>query len=131
MSAQASGHAGERARRSARAHACPLARPRACALALFLLLLGCGGGPGDAEPEVTPDSLLADALVPLHLADARADATGEDADSLRAAAYAHVRRTTGLDSASVTTRLAAVTRRPDEAAALYRLVADRLEALRR
>ena len=100
----------------------PATRPAAAlALAVALAALaGCAGDDPDAA-EVTPDSLLAEALVTLHLADARGALPGENADSLRAAAYAAARRATGLDSAAVTARL--------DAAALYRLVADRLEAL--
>jgi hypothetical protein len=99
------------------------------ASAVLVLLAGCAAGELDEAPEVAPDSLLAEALVTLHLADARAEADSLHADSLRAAAYAAVHRTTGLDSAAVAARLAAAVRRPDEAAALYRLVAEQLEAM--
>jgi hypothetical protein len=105
------------------------ARGRVGALAL-LMLAGCGAEP-DAGADVEPDTALAEALVALHLADARAAATGEDADSLRAAAYDHVHRATGLDSAGVAARLRAATHRPDEVAAVYERVTRRLDALRR
>lgn len=114
-------------RRSAGAPACL----HACALALLFALVGCSGGAEEPIAEVEPDSVLAEALVPLYLADARAAVTGEDAGRLRDAAYAEARRTTGLDSAAVGARLRDAVRRPDEAAALYRRVAERLEALRR
>jgi hypothetical protein len=108
------------------------ARRYARALAFLLpALTACGRADPDARPEAVADTLLAEALVPLHLADARAATTGEDADSLRAAAYAEARRTTGLDSVAVASRLRAAAARPEEAAALYRRVSDRLEALRR
>ena len=100
-------------------------------LPLLVLLGACGDEAGEATPEVAPDSVLAEALVPLHLAEARAAVAGEDADSLRAAAYAAARRATGLDSAAIAARLRAVARRPEEATALYRRVSDRLDSLRR
>ena len=58
------------------------------------------------------------------------ETTGEPADSLRAAAYTHLRRTTGLDSAAVAARLTEAARRPADADALFARVADSLSALR-
>jgi len=104
-----------------------LARLHACALGL--LLAACGGAE-EAEVGAEPDPRLVGALVALHLTDARAETTGEPADSLRAAAYAHVRRTTGLDSAAVAARLTEAARRPADADALFARVADSLSALR-
>jgi hypothetical protein len=97
---------------------------------LAFLLTGCGTA-SEGETAVEPDTLLAEALVPLHLADARAATTGEDADSLRARAYVEAERTTGLDSAAVAARLQRVVRHPEEATALYGRLAERLEALGR
>ena len=99
-------------------------------LASLLTLTGCASNT-DSEAAVEPDSLLAEALVPLHLADARAATTGEDADSLRALAYAAAERNTGLDSVAVAERLRDAVSRPEEATALYTLVTERLEGLRR
>src|SRR5690606_8697257 len=106
---------------SAGAHA----RLHACALAL--LLAACAS---EEEIGAEPDPHLVGALVALHLSNARAQATGEPADSLRAAAYAHVRRTTGLDSAAVARRLSEAARRPEDAHALFGRVTDSLAALR-
>ncbi|MDX1418639.1 MAG: hypothetical protein R3181_01625 [Rubricoccaceae bacterium] len=92
-----------------------------------LALTGCGGATDEAPP---PDPELVAALVPLHLADARAEATGESRDSLRAAAYAHARRATGLDSAALAARLDAVAGRPAEAAVLFQSLQDSLALLR-
>src|SRR5690606_17578546 len=103
------------------------ARLQACALAL--LLAACGGAE-EAEVGAEPDPQLVGALVALHLTDARAEATGEPVDSLRAAAYAHVRRTNGLDSATIARRLAEAARRPEDADVLFERVADSLAALR-
>ena len=93
----------------------------ACALALA----ACGAPDADADPEpVATDSTLAAALADLHLADARAETTGEPRDSLRAAALdLH-----GLDSTTLADRVERATRRPDEAAALTRAVSERLSS---
>ena len=52
------------------------------AAAGLLLLAGCGGP--SSPPHGLSDSLFAEVLIDVHLADARASTTGESADSLRA-----------------------------------------------
>lgn len=61
------------------------------------------------------DTLLVSVLADLHLADARAETTGEPADSLRALALA----AHGLDEDALAARLRRATRTPDDAARLY------------
>ncbi len=84
-----------------------------------LLLAGCDEGAVGSD---LPDSLLVEALVETHLAAARAERTGADADSLRAAALDRL----GLDTAAVARALDAYADRPDEYAELYGRALDRL-----
>ena len=97
--------------------------------ATLLALTGCGGEAG-GDAELAVDSLLVEALVDLHLADARAalDSLGPGAaDSLRHAALA----AHALDSAALSHRLGALAEAPDVARATYDAVDDRLAEERR
>ncbi len=60
---------------------------RAPAVGLLLLLLG-GCGTEASSGLGLPDSVLVEVIAEVHLADARADHTGQPQDSLRAAALA-------------------------------------------
>ena len=99
-----------------------LARPLA-ALACALALAACGAPEAGADGDSVPtDTTLAHALADLHLAAARAETTGEPADSLRRVALAPH----GLDSAALADRVRRATRAPAAAAALSRAVTERL-----
>lgn len=94
------------------------------ALLLAALTLGaCGESEPEGNPPLAPqDSALALILADLHLADARAETTGEPLDSLRAVALdLH-----GLDSTALDRRLTAATRTPEASAALAGAVSDAL-----
>ncbi|MDX1530628.1 MAG: DUF4296 domain-containing protein [Rhodothermales bacterium] len=71
-----------------------------------------------------PDSLLVEALVELHLADARAGRTGEPRDSLRTAALA----VHGLDTAAFGRALDYYADHPEAYVALYDRAIDRVLA---
>ena len=91
------------------------------------LVAGCDGSPDGDGPDV--DSTLVDALVEVHLADARAalsDSTGRGGDSLRAVALA----AHGLDAASLERALDRLARDPDRAEATYAAVTERLRGER-
>lgn len=98
-----------------------MSTPRA--VALVLLITACGNS---TEAPTAPDPALVAALVDLHLADARAETTGENRDSLRAAALARH----GLDTTSVHRTLDRLAERPEEAALLFQHVTDSLTAER-
>lgn len=89
-------------------------------LVLLGLLAGCDAG-GPASPGLS-DSLMVEALVELHLADARAARTGEDRDSLRAAALA----AHGLDTTDFAQALDYFAARPEAYHALYDRALDQL-----
>ena len=95
------------------------------------LLVACGAGDGDEPLVPEPDSLLVEALVTLELAEARAAVMEADRDSLRAEAYAHVARSTVLDSAAIAEAVEQTAQTPEAAALLYERVADRLAAEQR
>ena len=103
----------------------------AAAVALAASAAGCDGGrASDDGPAV--DSTLVEALVEVHLADARAglapDSLGPGAaDSLRAVAL----RAHGLDGDALERRLDALVDDPEAARAVYDAVADRLSEERR
>lgn len=91
--------------------------------AALALALGACGEPQDLETLALRDSSLVPITADLHLADARAEATGEPRDSLhRAALDGH-----GLDSSAFAERLADATRTAADAAAFYRAVTDHLQ----
>ncbi|MEM6327119.1 MAG: hypothetical protein AAF791_08375 [Bacteroidota bacterium] len=91
---------------------------------LGLLSTGCGDDTTEADAGTVSDTTLVAILADLHLADARAEITGEPADSLHRATLARL----GVDSAEVAERVAAATRVPENASALTRAVTDRLQA---
>ncbi|NNF58445.1 MAG: hypothetical protein HKN04_09405 [Rhodothermaceae bacterium] len=95
------------------------------------LLVACSGSNGDEAPMPEPDSLLVEALVTLQLAEARAALMEENRDSLRAEAYAHVTRSTALDSVTIAEAVDRAAQTPEAAALLYQRVADRLAAEQR
>ena len=99
------------------------------ALPALCLLMLCGGCSDEAPPsgEAVVDSLHADLLMDLHLADARAEITGEPADSLRSEALA----AHGLDSLELSALLERYSERPETAVALYERVAEELSAEQR
>lgn len=96
-------------------------RSRSTALVLGLLALaGCNDG-GPAGPGI-PDSLMVEALVEIHLADARAAHSGEDRDSLRARALdAH-----GLDTTDLARALDYFAEHPEDYQPIYDLVLDQI-----
>ena len=88
----------------------------------------CGCSSGDTSPnEVLVDSLHADALIDLHLADARAEITGETAESLRIEALA----AHDLDSLGLSALLEQYASQPETAVALYEHAAQQLSTERR
>ena len=105
----------------------PDSAARAVVAALLVAGAGCDGAPEGSGPAV--DSTLVDALVEVHLADARAalsDSAGRGGDSLRAVALgAH-----GLDLDALDRALDRLARDPALAEATYAAVADRLRAER-
>ena len=94
---------------------------------LALALAACGAPEADdASDEVLPvDTTLAVIVADLHLADARAETTGEPRDSLRSAVFA----THQTDSARVAERLNDETRNPDATSAFYGAVSERLDPI--
>jgi hypothetical protein len=95
-------------------------------LALLLLIAplaaaGCRGGER-APATALPDSLLVEAIVESHLAAVRAERTGEDQDSLRAAALTEL----GFDEADLNAALDAYAQEPEAFARLYERVVVRL-----
>lgn len=91
-------------------------------LALVGLLLAAACAPGEPAAPDLPDSTFVDALVALHLADARADYTGEPADSLRADALARH----GLDTLAFRRALQHYAAHPEAYLPLYDEALDRL-----
>lgn len=85
-------------------------------------LLAAGCSPGEPAGPALPDSAFVDALVDVHLADARASHTGEPADSLRAAALTRH----GLDTLAFHRALGHFAEHPDAYAPLYEEALDRL-----
>lgn len=100
--------------------------PRRAYLAVVavLALAACGGDGPETDAGVVADTSLVPILVDLHLADARAETTGEPSDSLRSVALT----VHGLDSTAFAARLLDATRVPEDASALYQAVTDRLQA---
>ncbi|OZC02610.1 hypothetical protein BSZ36_06255 [Rubricoccus marinus] len=92
------------------------------ALSTMLLLAACGESPeaSGEEGAVPTDTTLAIILADLHLADARAETTGEPLDSLRALAFAHH----GTDSVAVERRLREHSEQPEDVSALFGAVQD-------
>jgi hypothetical protein len=86
-----------------------------------LALVGCGGAD---RPPTTPlaDSTLVKALVESHVASARAGRTGENADSLRAAALSAI----GVDTSDVSRALVVYADHPRAFLTLYDRVVDEL-----
>jgi hypothetical protein len=101
-------------------------RPERLAVAVALALAALAGCGGADAPPLAPDPALVRTLAELHLADARAELTGADPESLRAVAY----RARGTDSATVARALDAVARDPAAAEALWSAVAAALETER-
>ena len=97
-------------------------------LASYVLML-CGGCSGREAPldGVVVDSLHAEVFIDLHLADARAEVTGEPRDSLRRVALA----THQLDSLALTAILDRYAQHPEEAVALYEQATEQLATERR
>ena len=96
--------------------------------ALCVLML-CGGCSGEEAPsdDVVVDSLHADLLIDLHLADARAEVTGESAESLRSEALA----AHGLDSLELSALLEQYSEHPETAVALFERAAEQLSTEQR
>ncbi|MEM1054859.1 MAG: DUF4296 domain-containing protein [Bacteroidota bacterium] len=92
-------------------------------LVAALTASACGDAP-EADGVVLADSSLVSILADLHLADARAETTGEPTDSLQRA----VLLANGLDSTAFAERLADATRTTADATALYQAVTDQLQA---
>lgn len=102
------------------------------AVPLLLLLAGCGGADAASGNEVPVDSSLVDALVDLHLADARTTLTP---DSLQSPAWADSLRTValsahGLDEAHLRDHLDALADDPARARATYDAVEAELSDAR-
>jgi len=91
-------------------------------LALVGLLLAAACAPGEPAAPNLPDSAFVNALVDLHLADARAGHTGEPAESLRAAALARH----GLDTLALRRALEYYAAHPEAYLPLYDEALDRL-----
>lgn len=89
-------------------------------IGLALCFAGCGSQ-GGVPPDLS-DSLVVEVLIDVHLADARASATGEPADSLRAEALAPH----GLDTLRFRQMLDYYAARPEEYLPLYDDALDRL-----
>ncbi len=90
-------------------------------LLTFSVMSSCGAD-GRSSDEITADSAHAEIIADLHLADARAEITGEPADSLRDAALAiHA-----LDSTAMFEVLDAYARDPEQAVALYERANEQL-----
>ena len=94
-------------------------RAVAC-LAMSGALVGCGEG-----PLPTPDPALVEAVVALHLLEARQARTGDVRPADRAAALARV----GLDTAEVRAALARLREDPEAYAALFRAAALQVDSL--
>jgi hypothetical protein len=91
--------------------------------ALLSPLLFAGCDTASSPPRIgMPDTVLVAALADAYLAGARATRFDEDADSLRAIAYAAL----GVDSVQVAGALDAYAERPAALAKLYEKVTDRL-----
>ena len=100
--------------------------PALPALCVLMLCGGCSGGEAPSD-DVVVDSLHAEVLIDLHLADARAEVTGEPRDSLRNVALAIHQ----LDSLALTAILDRYARHPEEAVALYEQAGEQLATERR
>ena len=87
-------------------------------------MCGCGRETDESGDVVLADSALVPILADLHLADARAETTGESRDSLRQLSLAR----NGLDSSSFAARLRDALRTPEDAAAFYDAVTEQLSA---
>lgn len=85
-----------------------------------LLATGCGAD-APAEPGLS-DSLMVEVLIGVHLADARAEHTGEPRDSLRAAALAEF----GTDTVVFGRALDYYAHHPEAYQPLYERALDRL-----
>jgi len=98
-------------------------------LPVLCVLMVCGSCSGSEAPsdDVVVDSLHAEILIDLHLADARAEVTGEPSDSLRSVALAIHQ----LDSLALKTILDRYAQHPEEAVALYKQAGEQLTTERR
>lgn len=111
------------ARRSPIRTARRLPRRWPLAVALLLALAACGEAPeasGDDSDALPTDTTLAAVLLDLHLADARAETTGEPLDSLRQVAFAQH----ATDSARVAQGVREHSTTPEAVSALYGAVQD-------
>ena len=95
---------------------------RLALLALAVLFGGCGAETDEDGAIVLADPALVPIVADVHIADARAETTGEPLDSLHQDALARH----GLDSAAYAARLGAAMRTPDAAAAFYDAVTEHL-----
>lgn len=98
-------------------------------LALLVVCAGCGGAEPDDDgtPEALPtDTTLAALVADLHLADARAETSGEPLDSLYGVAW----QQHAIDSTEYRARLAEATQTPEATSALYGAVSDFLDPSR-
>ena len=95
-------------------------------LCVLILCAGCSGREAPVDG-VAVDSLHAEVLVDLHLADARAEVTGEPRDSLRSVALAIHQ----LDSLALKTILDRYAQHPEEAVALYEQAGEQLNTEQR
>jgi len=97
-------------------------------LPALCMLMVCGSCSGNEAPsDIVVDSLHAEILIDLHLADARAEVTGEPCDSLRSVALAIHQ----LDSLALKTILDRYAQHPEEAVALYEQAGEQLATERR
>jgi len=95
-------------------------------LCVLILCAGCSGREAPVD-DVVVDSLHAEVLIDLHLADARAEVTGEPRDSLRGVALAIHQ----LDSLALKAILDQYAQHPEEAVALYEQAGEQLTTERR
>ncbi len=95
----------------------------ACAACLAIVAVGCSVEETDPE-NIVVDSLDADLIVDLHLASARAEVTGEPADSLQNEVLAAHH----IDSLALGDLHAEYANQPLEAVALYERALEQLSA---
>lgn len=89
---------------------------------------GCGERSGRPEITLTPqDSLLAEALATLQLAEARAEILAQDGHTSLPRAYADATAATGLDSLAIVHAFDELAADPNRAGAILALTADRLQ----
>ena len=106
----------------------PCWKPNRFLLASCMLMacVGCSGEETSLE-DVVVDSLHAEVLIDLHLADARAEVTGEPRDSLRQLALA----ARELDSLALEEIFDRYAQNPEEAVAIYEHATEHLVNERR